>query len=76
MLFLGHAGNTESLVEAQTMRDDLQKFSKVEIRPRFPREWLGRDDLPGILRMVSSTSVGYVEDRSIKGKPRIVAYVF
>nr|KAG5688046.1 hypothetical protein BaRGS_003592 [Batillaria attramentaria] len=59
--------NTECLVEAKNILEErLQKLSKMVVRPRCPREWLGRDNSPGIRRLVSSSTVGHIEDRSIK----------
>lgn len=59
-------GNNESLVEAQMLREDMQKLSKLVVRPRCPREWLGRDDLEGIRRLVSNNAVGHVDNRRVK----------
>ena len=49
--------------------DAMQKLSKTVMRPRFPREWLGRETVDGIRRLVTSSSIGHVEDRCIKSKP-------
>ena len=47
----------------------MQKLSKTVMRPRYPREWLGRDTVDGIRRLVTSSSIGHVEDRCIKSMP-------
>ena len=49
--------------------DAMQKLSKTVMRPRYPREWLGRDTVDGIRRLVTSSSIGHVEDRCIKSMP-------
>ena len=36
------SGKTECLVEAETAKEDLKKMKRLIIRPKYPREWLGR----------------------------------
>ena len=36
------SGKTECLVEAETAKEDLMKMKRLIIRPKYPREWLGR----------------------------------
>ena len=60
-------GISETLVEAQLLKEELQKLSKSVLRPRYPREWLGKDDM-GIKCLISSNQiVGHIEGRRIKG---------
>ncbi|KAK7467819.1 hypothetical protein BaRGS_00036963, partial [Batillaria attramentaria] len=60
-------GSTESLLEAQQLLlDKLHKLRKTVLKSRFPREWLGKDDLEGIRRLVSSSTVGSIENRRVK----------
>ncbi|KAK7464564.1 hypothetical protein BaRGS_00037874 [Batillaria attramentaria] len=62
-----HPGNTDSLVEAQILLEEkMQKLSRTVVRPKWPREWLGREDQSGIRRLVPSSSLGLIEDRVIK----------
>ncbi|XP_076456991.1 uncharacterized protein LOC143291170 isoform X2 [Babylonia areolata] len=62
-------GSTDYLVEAEMLQEDaMHKVSKTVVRPRFPREWLGQDSAQGILRLVTSSSVGHVEDRCLKSQ--------
>ncbi|XP_041347627.1 uncharacterized protein LOC121367491 [Gigantopelta aegis] len=59
-------GISETLVEAQLLKEELQKLSKSVLRPRYPREWLGKDDT-GIKCLISSNQiVGHIEGRRIK----------
>ncbi|XP_025092691.1 uncharacterized protein LOC112563148 [Pomacea canaliculata] len=59
-------GNNESLLEAQMLREEMQKLSKLVVRPRCPREWLGTYDSEDIRRLVSNNAVGHVDNRRIK----------
>ena len=49
------------------MLEHMQKLSKVVLKSRFPREWLGRGDITGIKRLVPNSNVSY-EDRRIKSE--------
>ncbi|XP_076438093.1 uncharacterized protein LOC143277199 [Babylonia areolata] len=62
-------GNTECLVEAQMLLEPMQKRSKVIQKSRFPREWLGREEAPGIKRLVTNSNISH-EDRRIKNSSR------
>ncbi|KAL5014497.1 hypothetical protein ScPMuIL_008767 [Solemya velum] len=46
------SGKTQSLVEAQTVLQELIKVSKCVLKPRYPREWLGKNE-NGIKRLRS-----------------------
>ena len=66
---LTDTGSTDNLVEAEMLQEDtMQKLIKTVVRPRYPREWLGRDTALGIRRLVTSSSVGHIEDRCIKSE--------
>ncbi|KAJ8305815.1 hypothetical protein KUTeg_016360 [Tegillarca granosa] len=43
-------GKSESLVEAQIIKEELHKVSKFVLKPRYPREWLGKSE-KGIRRL-------------------------
>ncbi|XP_041349132.1 uncharacterized protein LOC121368465 [Gigantopelta aegis] len=58
-------GNSESLVEAQILKDDLQKFVRSVWRPRYPREWLGKND-NGIKCLTSNNRISYLENHRLK----------
>ena len=44
-------GKTECLMEAETCREELIKMKRLIIRPKYPREWLGRHG-KGIKRLL------------------------
>ena len=49
------SGKTECLLEAQRiLKDDMKKAGKFLLKPKYPREWLGKDET-GIRRLVSGT---------------------
>ena len=45
-------GKTECLVEAETEKEELMKMKRLIIRPKYPREWLGKHG-NGIRRLLS-----------------------
>ena len=49
------------------MRDLLQKMSKTDQKARLPREWLGKEESPGIRRLVSINNISR-ENRKITRK--------
>ncbi|KAK3104067.1 hypothetical protein FSP39_024151 [Pinctada imbricata] len=63
------SGKTDMLLEAQQMyKDDLRKAGKFLLKPKYPREWLGKDT-NGIKRLLPGTRfLGLnMEDRDTKG---------
>lgn len=49
------SGKTECLLEAQRiLKDDMKKAGKFLLKPKYPREWLGKYET-GIRRLVSGT---------------------
>ncbi|XP_070208824.1 uncharacterized protein [Littorina saxatilis] len=62
------AGNHQCLKEAHKLQENsLPKAVKIVARPHHPREWVGRDSLAGIRRLVPGSSVKHMEHR-ITGK--------
>ena len=49
------------------MRDIMQKMSKTDQKARLPREWLGKEESPGIRRLVSINNISR-ENRKITRK--------
>ena len=49
------------------MRDLLQKMSKTDQKARLPREWLGKEESPGIRRLVPFNNISR-ENRKITRK--------
>ena len=49
------------------MRDLLQKMSKTDQKARLPREWLGKEEAPGIRRLVPFNNISR-ENRKITRK--------
>ena len=64
--FFFNTGSKECLVEAESLLELMQKMSKTDRKARHPREWLGREELPGIRRLVSNSSI----NRENKSKTR------
>lgn len=60
-------GHKECLQEARAMRDIMQKMSKTDQKARLPREWLGKEESPGIRRLVSINNISR-ENRKITRK--------
>ena len=59
-----HAGNTQCLSEAKRLQEvELQLLSKRVVKPYYPREWLGAEDVEGIRRLVTGNSVRRTEAR-------------
>lgn len=59
------AGNTQLLIEAKQLKDELLKQSKYVAKPKYPREWLGTGQ--GIRRLTPGTRFfGWIEGREIK----------
>lgn len=49
------SGKTECLLEAQRiLKNDMKKAGKFLLKPKYPREWLGKDET-GVRRLVSGT---------------------
>lgn len=46
------SGKTECLMEAETCKEEVVKMKRLIIRPKYPREWLGRHG-KGIRRLLS-----------------------
>ena len=63
---IGFAGNSELLIKAQEVKQELLKQSKNVTKPRYPREWLGEG--PGIRCLTPGTRFfGKIDGREIKG---------
>ena len=59
-------GNTQLLIEAKHLKEDLLKQSKYIAKPKYPREWLGTGK--GIRRLTpGSRFFGQIDGREIKG---------
>lgn len=49
------SGKTECLLDAQRiLKNDMKKAGKFLLKPKYPREWLGKDET-GVRRLVSGT---------------------
>jgi hypothetical protein len=56
-------GSTQYLVEAEMLQEEvIKKLMRSMVKPRYPREWLGRDEVKGIRRLVTSSSVGHADN--------------
>ncbi|KAL3853504.1 hypothetical protein ACJMK2_017040 [Sinanodonta woodiana] len=61
-------GSTANLVDAQILKEEMMKMSRYIIRPRHPREWLGKDrngNGKSIKQLIPGNRfhVGWIEDR-------------
>ncbi|XP_067684540.1 uncharacterized protein [Haliotis asinina] len=62
----GSKGNSESLHEAQILRDDMDKFIKSVSRPKYPQEWLGKNN-SGIKRLIPQSRLcAQIEGRNVE----------
>ncbi|XP_046372210.2 uncharacterized protein LOC124146127 [Haliotis rufescens] len=62
-------GNSESLVQAQMLKDDMDKFIKSVSKPRYPQEWLGKNN-SGIKRLIPRSRLSaQIEGRNIQSTP-------
>ena len=67
-------GHKECLLEAQKVRDWMQKVSKTDQKARLPREWLGKEESPGIRRLVSVSNI--IREKGKLTRKEHVAFVF
>lgn len=59
-------GNTKLLIEAQQLKEEILKFSRQVTKPKYPREWLGKQQ-NSIKRLYRGLRFfGQIENREIK----------
>ena len=56
-------GISDTLAEAQVLKNELQELSKSISRPRYPREWLGKLDDFGIKCLISNAMITYNSEK-------------